>query len=251
MAQPSPHKQHTSLGPPPINTPAFPLSANPDFQPRKEFIKGHRVTSSFALLTLSGSSLVRLYRFPQPVTAAFQSLFEQHNIIQAVRQDGSRHFSEYTLAGKPWAAPNSLRSEKLIVDILTIILHHGFILLSSLDYGREQDDHLAISFSKPMLISAGTASTTALTNGSAISLNVPIRTPFAVSFLSATKVRVISPPLSNTPAVLQSVRGAWPGGVDKEGKVGEASYEFKFKGYKCEPAFPDSTVSSNSRDMRS
>lgn len=251
MAQPSPHKHPTSPSASSLNAPAFPLSANPDFIPRKEFIKGHRVTSTFALLTLSGSSLVRLYRFPPPVVTALQGLFDQLNLIQGVRQDNPKHFSEYSLAGKPWATPKSFKAEKLIIDILTIILHHGFILMSSLDYGREQDDHLAISFSKPMLISTSPASTTALTNGSAISLNVPIRTPFAVSFLSATRLRVISPPLSNTPGVLQSVRGAWRTGVRDEGKVGDNSYEFNFNGYKCELAFLDCMVSTDLRDTRS
>lgn len=210
------------------------MSPNADFHPRKEFIKGHRVTSSFALLTLSGSGLVRLYSFPPPVVNALKGLFDQHGLVIGVRQDELRHFHEFALAGKPWANSKSLKAEKLIIDILTTVMHHGYGFLSTLDYGREQDDRLAISFSKPMLVSAVSGSTTALTNASAVSLNVPIKTPFAISFLNSTLLRVISPPLHNTPAVLQSVRGTWPKGVEREGKIADGCYEFKLKGYKCE-----------------
>ncbi|KAG6878419.1 hypothetical protein C0993_007020 [Termitomyces sp. T159_Od127] len=58
------------------------------------------------------------------------------------------------------------------------------------------------------------------------------RTPFALSFLSPTRMRVIGPPLHLTPAILQAVRGSWPRGVVSERKVGNNSFEFKLKGYK-------------------
>ncbi|KAJ2918986.1 hypothetical protein MD484_g1380, partial [Candolleomyces efflorescens] len=45
-------------------------------------------------------------------------------------------------------------------------------------------------------------------------------------------MRVISPPLHLTPAILQAVRGSWPRGVVSEKKVGENCFEFKLKGYK-------------------
>lgn len=234
MAQLSPHKHPTSLNSSLGKSP-FPSSSNPDFTPRKEFIRGHRVTSSFALLTLSGSGNVRLFRFPQPVEDALHSYFHQRGILQYCRKDNSKRSSEYTILGRPWTVPRTIMAEKLIIDILTIILQHGFILLSTLDYGREKDDNLAISFSKPMSTSIGNTSTGALINGSEVSLNVPIRTPFAVSFLTATRVRVISPPRSSTPAILQSMRGAWPGGVVDESTVEETNFEFKLKGYKCKP----------------
>jgi hypothetical protein len=32
---------------------------------------------------------------------------------------------------------------------------------------------------------------------------------------------------------LQAVRGSWPRGVVSERKIGDASYEFKLKGYRC------------------
>lgn len=69
-------------------------------------------------------------------------------------------------------------------------------------------------------------------SSSTLSYNAP-RAPFALSFLSATLLRVIAPPLHSTPAILQAVRGSWPRGVVSEKKVGDAAFEFKLKGYKC------------------
>jgi hypothetical protein len=50
-------------------------------------------------------------------------------------------------------------------------------------------------------------------------------------------MRVISPPLHLTPAILQACRGAWPRGVISEKTVYGNSYEFKLKGYGCKFIF--------------
>ncbi|KAI0704891.1 hypothetical protein BC835DRAFT_706030 [Cytidiella melzeri] len=212
-----------------------------NFIPRKEFIKDHRTTSSFALLALSGPNLVRLYSFTGTVISGLRRLLHQKELFAGEREHTPKHFFEFTLEGKPWTNTKSITSEKLIVDILTVVLHSGYAFLSTIDYGRESDDRLAITFSKPHLlpIAYGPAAFPAM-NGSTTSLNTPPRTPFAISFTSATLLRVVGPPLHSTPAILTAVRGAWPRGIVSDKKVGDATYEFKLKGYKWfqEDTFP-------------
>lgn len=205
------------------------------FIPRREFIKDHRTASSFSLLAFSGSNLLRLYSFTTSVINALRRLLNQKDLISSVREHAPKHFYEFTLEGKPWANLKSISSEKLIVDILTVILHTGYAFLSTIDYGRESDDKIAIAFSRPVLQVNASQSMFPVANGSTISLNQPPKTPFAISFSSATTLRVIGPPLHSTPAILQAVRGAWPRGIESDRKVGDATYEFKLKGYKCAP----------------
>jgi hypothetical protein len=56
---------------------------------------------------------------------------------------------------------------------------------------------------------------------------------FALSFTAPTVLRVVAAPLHATPAILQSVRGAWPRGVKSERKLGNGSWEFRLKGFGC------------------
>lgn len=213
---------------------------DPNFTPRKEFIRDQRTTSAFSLLAISGSGLIRLYSFPAPLIASLRRLLDQQSLTAASREDGPQSLYEFTLDGKPWSSPKSVQSEKLLVSILSIIYQHGYSFLSTIDYGREHDDRLAIAFSKPASFSSSLASAppSPLPNGSGSNLSHSTgervrRVPFALSFPSATLLRVISPPLHSTPAILQAVRGSWPRGVVAERKIGDASYEFKLKGYKC------------------
>ena len=235
MAQPPPLLLKHPVAPSP--TPNVAQTTNgaatgAQFIPRREFIRDHRIASSFSLLALSGSGFVRLYSFSATVIAALRRLFDHRKLVSSVREHAPKQFYEFSLEGKPWSNAKSITAEKLIIDILTIILHCGYIFLSTIDYGREPDDKLAIVFSKPQMAQNPLFP---LSNGSAVSLNPPvIKTPFAISFSSATQLRVVGPPLHSTPAVLQAVRGAWPRGVVSEKKVGDATYEFKLKGYKCE-----------------
>ncbi|KAH6902816.1 hypothetical protein BKA70DRAFT_1434434 [Coprinopsis sp. MPI-PUGE-AT-0042] len=125
--------------------------------------------------------------------------------------------------GKPWANAKSVTTEKLLLDIFAIIYHAGYSFLSNVDYGRDHDDRLAMAFSRPSASEEASPSSTG---------SLKKRVPFALSFASTTLLRVISPPLHLTPAILQAVRGAWPRGVVSEKKVGDNCYEFKLKGYK-------------------
>lgn len=236
MAQPPQPllKYPTSTPNPLAGIAVLPNNDHASFIPRKEFIKDHRVASSFSLLALSGTGFVRLYSFSATIVSALRRLFDQKSLITGVREHAPKHFFEFALDGKPWGRAKSITSEKLIIDILTVIFHYGYVFLSTVDYGREQDDRLAIAFSKPVIPPSPANALIHHPSASAISLNQPSRTPFAISFSSATLLRVVGPPLHSTPAVLQAVRGAWPRGVVSEKKVGDSTFEFKLKGYKCE-----------------
>ncbi|THH34012.1 hypothetical protein EUX98_g25 [Antrodiella citrinella] len=246
MARPSPPKLSS---PPNTTLPTSPTQAisptaahESQFIPRKEFIPNHRITSTFCLLALSGPHFIRLYNFPSVVVTALRRLLEQHNLISSFKEDTQRHFYEFTLEGKPWANSKSIKSEKLLIDVLAVVFYFGYAFLSTIDYGREQDDRMVLSFSKPLILPASSPSIP-LPNASAISLHQPIRTPFAISFVSQTIMRVIGPPLHSTPAVLAAVRGTWPRGVLNEQKVGDATYEFKLKGYRW---FQEDTFATDS-----
>jgi len=225
-----------------------PLIMNQDFTPRKEFLRqtSHPL-NSFALLTFSSSSLARLYSFPQPVVITLRRVLQYHRSASAYREDALNGYCEFTLVGRPWSSAKSVKSERLLLNILAVILQHGYTLISPLDYGRESDDRLALAFSKP--ISAVPRSSASLSNHSSaspfhrMSPQSPGQVssshtslyvvPFAVSFASSTTMRVISPPRDSTPAILQAVRGSWPRGVISEKKVGDSAYEFKLRGYRC------------------
>jgi hypothetical protein len=216
------------------------------FMPRREFIKqSSHSLSSFALLTFSASSLIRLYSFPPLVVSSLRRYLDQRKFITAYREDTTTNVCEFALQGKPWYSAKAVATERLLVNVIAVILQSGYGFLSTLDYGKEQDDRIAIAFSK---LRQSSPNTTGPTNSqshmptiitpdasgqSNSSLTMPFIVPFAVSFTSATILRVISPPLQSTPAILGAVRGSWPRGVVSEKKVGDACYEFKLKGYRC------------------
>jgi hypothetical protein len=225
--------------PPTPNTNSSPQSG---FTPRKEFIREQKPPpNSFALLAIAGSGFIRLYSFPLQVIDPFRHLFEQHGILVAFRENISQNLYEFSLDGKPWANAKSVATEKLLIDLVAIVYQCGYVYLSTLDYGREHDDRLVMAFSKPEIQHAPSRSGTPLPasplpNVSASQSSEKLRSrriPFALSFTSGTTMRVIAPPLNLTPAILQAVRNSWPRGVVSEKKVGDNSFEFKFKGYKC------------------
>ncbi|KAH7915372.1 hypothetical protein BJ138DRAFT_1141965 [Hygrophoropsis aurantiaca] len=218
------------------------------FIPRKEFIRDQRTTNNFCLLTISGSSLVRLYSFPLTLIADLRRLFDKYYLTASCREDTTQNFCEFTLNGKPWASPKSERTERILLDILSTIYRHGYTFLSTIDYGREHDDRIAITFSIPNNLSLPIPhSPIPGGSGSNLSHQTALRNekqpPFAISFVSATVLRVMYPPLQSTPAILQAVRGSWPRGVISEKKLSDSSFEFKLKGYKW---FHEDTFASDS-----
>ncbi|KAG1867880.1 hypothetical protein DFJ58DRAFT_115988 [Suillus subalutaceus] len=206
------------------------------FIPRKEFIREQRATNIFGLLAISGSSCIRLYSFPPDVIAALRRLLDHFYLTGGFREDTQQNFWEFTITQKPWNAPKSPRTERILLDILAVIYRFGYTILSTVDYGRERDDRLAISFSRPLLPSSPALPPAPAPAGSGSNLShqtglqTERRMPFAISFVSQTIMRVINPPLNATPAILQAVRGSWPRGVLSEKKTDNA-YEFKLKGY--------------------
>ena len=212
------------------------LTAEPSFTPRKEFLRIPVPTpDSFALLALSSANCIRLYSFPPSVIDALRNLFRL-SIVLSSKEDLLQGLYEFTLDGKPWANPKAVLTEKLLLDIMAIIYRCGYNYLSTIDYGRESDDRLAMVFSTPGIPpnsqTASPLSPSIPSNSSSDKQRVQ-RVPFALSFLSATLMRVIAPPLHLTPAILQAVRASCPRGVVSEKKVGDNSFEFKLKGYKC------------------
>ncbi|KAI6133183.1 hypothetical protein EDD16DRAFT_9230 [Pisolithus croceorrhizus] len=212
-----------------------PATSDSGFVPRKEFIRDQRTRSDFALLAISGSSFIRLYSFSPDVIDDLRRLFNHFYLNAASREDASQSLFEFQLHGKPWASPKSERTERILLDILIVIYKHGYTILSTINYGRERDDRLAISFSR---LSASLIvpphSPIPAGSGSNLSHTTPKnerKMLFAISFVSSTVMRVIYPPLNSTPAILQAVRGSWPRGVVSERKVNEAAFEFKLKGY--------------------
>ncbi|KAI0824250.1 hypothetical protein BC628DRAFT_454837 [Trametes gibbosa] len=230
MAQPS-HLPVPNVFKPPLPPSPTLQTTHPSlFYPRKEFIRDQRIISSFSLLTLAGNGLVRLYSFPNSVINSLRRFFDLHQLIVACRENPTTHFFEFSLDQKPWANVKNIMSEKLVLGIFSIIFQFGYSLLSTIEYGREHDDRIAIAFSRPTTAPASSAIPIMPSNSAS---TLPHTSPmmFAVSFPTPRVLRVIDPPLPLTPAILQAVRNAWPRGIADEKKMGD-SYEFKLKGYK-------------------
>ncbi|KAI0257500.1 hypothetical protein BJV78DRAFT_1150379 [Lactifluus subvellereus] len=213
--------------------------------PRREFIRDQRPASSFSILALSGTALLRLYSFPPEAVVALRKHLDRAHLILGSRELIQNNFLELSLDGKPWSNPKSMRSEKLIIEIIDVLYRSGHNFLSTLDYGREQDDRVIIAFSRPSLPPPPPSSAAShnMSNDSMITQPHPVKVPFAISFISQNHLRVIAPPLHLTPAILQTVRGSWPRGVVSEKTVAENVYEFKLKGYRW---FQEDTFATDS-----
>jgi hypothetical protein len=225
------------------NSMSSPPTIPPPFIPRKEFLQGPKhIKNSFSLLAISGPNCVRLYSFATDAVQTLRRVLEQYAPILTAREDLPNSLFEFSLDKKPWANPKSVPSEKLLVDILVAVYQCGYTYLSTIDYGREADDRLVMAFSKPEPIAPpfpSNATGARNESSSSTSSEKPLErlVPFAISFSSMTVMRVISPPLHLTPAILQACRGAWPRGVVSEKRVSQNSYEFKLKGYGCKLSF--------------
>ena len=204
--------------------------ADSNIVPRREFIRDQHPASSFSILALSGPALLRLYSFPPDAIHALRNHLDNAHLILSSREVLQNNFCEISLDGKPWSNPKSTRTEKLLIDILYVLYRHDYSFLSTLDYGREQDDRVVMAFSRP---SSQPPPIHKKSDDSLTEVHHPVKVPFAISFINQSVLRVIAPPLHLTPAILQTVRGSWPRGVVSEKKVAENVYEFKFKGYGC------------------
>ncbi|KAI9512786.1 hypothetical protein F5148DRAFT_1279309 [Russula earlei] len=223
--------------------------ADTNLVPRREFIRDQRPSSSFSILALSGTALLRLYNFPADAAFALRKHLDNANLILSSRELIQDNFCELTLDGKPWSSPKSTRAEKLLIEIIDVIHRTGHNLLSTLDYGREQDDRIVMAFSRtssPPPLSGATSSTPfqSISNDSLGTVpNPAVKIIFAISFISQNHLRVIGPPLHLTPAILRTVRGSWPRGAVSEKKAADNVYEFKLKGYRW---FQENTFATDS-----
>ncbi|KAI0292712.1 hypothetical protein B0F90DRAFT_1671066 [Multifurca ochricompacta] len=156
----------------------------------------HHDSSSFSVLALSDTVLA-LKRYLDSVRRLLIS-----------REPIQEHFFEFALDGRPWSTPNSTHSEKLLIDILGIIYQNDHQFLSTLDYGRKQDDHILMVFSRPSSLPRFP------------SASIPPAL-FSISMISHDVFRIVSPPSHLTPAILQAVRDFCPHGVRFEKKVAE------------------------------
>lgn len=217
------------------------------FFPRREFIRDQRPASAFSILALSGAALLRLYSFPTDTVVALRKHLESINVVLSSRELPHDNFHELALEGKPWSSPKSMRSEKLLIEIIDVIHLTGHKFLTTMDYGREQDDRIIMAFSRtfpsPLSNPAPTPPFHSMSNDSLTVVTHPAKLLFAISFISQSHLRVIAPPLHLTPAILQTVRGSWPRGVVSEKKAAENVYEFKLKGYKW---FQEDTFATDS-----
>ncbi|KZW02575.1 hypothetical protein EXIGLDRAFT_759702 [Exidia glandulosa HHB12029] len=203
--------------------PTSPAGSN--FIPRREFQKSAPVPATYSLLAFSSANVIRMSHFPESVVGLMRSILEAREVLRQVN-DRTKNTVRFVLSGKPWATPKSLSTETLIVEVLSVVLAQGYHFLSLIDYAKEAGDILSIVFSRPELSQETTSPNMSVPN-----FATKTHVPFALSFVSDTVIRVVSPPLSSTPSILQSVRKAWPRGVVSERKVGNNGYEFKLKGY--------------------
>ncbi|KAI0307860.1 hypothetical protein B0F90DRAFT_1664843 [Multifurca ochricompacta] len=194
--------------------------ADTNLVPRREFIRDQRPASSFSILALSGTALLRLYGFLPDVVLALRKHLDTAHLILSSRELIQNNFCELSLDGKPWSNSKSTRSEKLLIEIFGVLYRSGHNFLSTLDYGREQDDRVVMAFSRPsspsplpfppLSFAAPAPPFHRMSNNSLAVTPHPIKVPFAISFVNQDLLRVIAPPLHLTPAILQTVRGSWP-----------------------------------------
>ncbi|KAG8895305.1 hypothetical protein FRB99_000655 [Tulasnella sp. 403] len=224
------------------------LTSPSAFAPRKEFLKSQTPTHHFALLAFNGADILRLSNFPRNVIASLRSLFETQKVYRIFREDAEMGVSEFVMSERVWTG-KSIRTERLITLIFSTILSHNFRYVTSLSYGRLADDSRSLVFSK-LTTSSLNALSSSHANSPAVNASpLPSAAPslpapppsdsgvkpeqrscFALSFTSRA-LRVICAPKSSTPAILASVRAAWPRGIVSEGSSCDDVYEFQLKGY--------------------
>lgn len=127
--------------------------------------------------------------------------------------------------------------------IFSVILSHRFRFMTTLAYGRLAQDTRSLVFSKAVPGSLDVPSTSRTNSPAVPASPLPMSSPslgegarpeqrtcFALS-LSQKTLRVICAPKGSTPAILASVRSAWPRGVVSEDRLEDDVYEFQLKGY--------------------
>ncbi|KAG8752907.1 hypothetical protein FRC11_007898, partial [Ceratobasidium sp. 423] len=182
------------------------------FQPRSEFVRTEATPQSYVLAALNGADTLRLHNLSRSTLSALKEAFGNETRLYGEANDGQ--VAEFVFRNSPWST-KSARSETLIVQLFTTLLAHQYTFVTSIDYGRQYLDKLSLTFSRAASPSGRLAADTV----------------FALSFVTPTVLRVLHAPLHCTPAILQSVRSAWPRGVKDERKLGNGCWEFRLKGF--------------------
>ncbi|CEL53458.1 hypothetical protein RSOLAG1IB_11390 [Rhizoctonia solani AG-1 IB] len=182
------------------------------FQPRSEFIRAEATPQSYTLVALNGADTLRCHNISPSALSALRESFGNETRLYGEVADGE--VAEFVFRNSPWSA-KSVRSEMLIVKLFTILLSQQYTFVTSIDYGRQYLDKLSLAFTRAL-------SSNERSVGDSI---------FALSFVTPTVLRVLHAPLHCTPAILQSVRNAWPRGVKAESKLGNGCWEFRLKGF--------------------
>lgn len=129
------------------------------------------------------------------------------------------------------------------------ILSHQFKYVTDIAYGRISQDTKSLVFLKPTPPSKDSNGQNQASTSAIAIFPQPLppgeqRTCFSLSLTKDT-LRVICAPKSCTPAILASVRSAWPRGIIAEGRPEDDVYEFQLKGYSRTPSraqFPQSNI---------
>ncbi|KAG8940490.1 hypothetical protein FRC04_005227 [Tulasnella sp. 424] len=147
------------------------------------------------------------------------------------------------MADRLWNS-KSIKTERLVTLISSAIHSHRFKYVTTLAYGRLAQDTRSLVFSNVMPALLDVPSSSRVGSPAVPVSPLPMSSPslqqegsrpeqqtcFALS-LTRKSLRVICAPKSCTPAILASVRSAWPRGVVSEGRPEEDVYEFQLKGY--------------------
>ncbi|CAE6415808.1 unnamed protein product [Rhizoctonia solani] len=182
------------------------------FQPRSEFVRTEATPQSYVLAALNGADTLRCHNLSRSTLSSLKEAFGNETRLYGEANDGQ--VAEFVFRNSPWSA-KSVRSETLIVQLFTTLLAHQYTFVTTIDYGRQYLDKLSLAFTRA-----------ASPNGRLAPDSV-----FALSFVTPTVLRVLHAPLHCTPAILQSVRNAWPRGVKDERKLGNGCWEFRLKGF--------------------
>ena len=234
------------------------VSSPAGFAPRKEFVKSQSTTHQFALLTFNGSDVLRLSNFPPRVIQSLRTLYESRRVFKTIRQDNEMGVTEFIFTDRIWAGKSikyvsnlklisrspmhipSSRTERMATLTFCTILSHQFKYVTDIAYGRISQDTKSLVFLKPTPPPKDSNGQNQASSSAIAISPLPLppgeqRTCFSLSLTKDT-LRVICAPKSCTPAILASVRSAWPRGIVAEGRPEDDVYEFQLKGYSRTPS---------------
>ncbi|KAG8742203.1 hypothetical protein FRC10_001899 [Ceratobasidium sp. 414] len=188
-------------------------STQPAFRPRSEFVRTEVNPQSYALVALNGTDTLRCHSLSPAALSALREVFGDE--MRVYGENAESQVAEFAFRNSPWSN-KTIRSETLITNLFAVLLMHQYTFLTTIDYGRQYLDKLSLTFTRPASISNPAPATESV---------------FALSFTAPSVLRVVAAPLHATPAILQSVRSAWPRGVKSERKLGNGSWEFRLRGF--------------------